>query len=123
MPDMTPRANAVADVASKNSIKRGSHNTVTLSSQRETGMPQESPAELGISADPLQPGVGSRRRFFDGVRAEVGQLAGLQVPPDQLDGVEVVRIARQLLHDQPSTLGGDPGPSSPWSGVRAARPR
>jgi len=55
-------------------------------------MPQESPAELGISADPLQPGVGSRRRFVDRVRAEVGQLAGLQVPPDQLYGVEVVRI-------------------------------
>ncbi len=52
-------------------------------------MPEEGEAELGITTDPLEPGLGRLAGLVDGVGAEVGELARLEVAPDQLDGVEV----------------------------------
>ena len=52
-------------------------------------MVQKSPAQLGIFTDPPQPGVGGSSCFVQGGGAEVGQFSTFQVPPEELDGVEV----------------------------------
>jgi hypothetical protein len=39
------------------------------------------------SGAPVEPDVGEMGGFLDGVRAEVGELAGLEIAPDELDRV------------------------------------
>jgi len=65
--------------------------------------------EVGVGADAAQAVVGGLFDLFDGVRAEVGQFAGLEVAPDALDGVELVRVAGEALKAQPGALLGDSG--------------
>jgi len=63
-------------------------------------VPEEGQAELGIATDPLEPGIGVKRSLLDGVRAEVGQFPGLEVAPDHLDRVQVVRVGGQPFDDE-----------------------
>src|SRR5579875_2858198 len=71
-------------------------------------MAQEVEAQLAIGTDAVQAGLGRFPRFFNGVGAQVGQLDALHVAPDQLYGVEVVGVARELLDQEPA-LGCQPG--------------
>ena len=58
----------------------------------------------GLVADAAEPLVDNLLRFADGVQAEVGQLAALQVSPDLLDRVEVGGVSREPFDDQPFSL-------------------
>ncbi len=71
-------------------------------------MLQEGEWEIRIISDAIESVVGKDCGFFNGVRAQVGQLACLEVAPDHLDRVEVVPVGGKLFDDQPVTLLGDP---------------
>ena len=58
-------------------------------------MPEEGEAQIGIGPDALEPLVGVDGSLLDGVGAQVGEFARLEVAPDQLDGVEIVPVARK----------------------------
>jgi hypothetical protein len=58
---------------------------------------EEGEAEVSVRADALEPVLGVGGSFFDGVGAQVGELALLQVAPDELDRVEVVGVAGEAL--------------------------
>lgn len=53
-------------------------------------MSQESPAQVGVFADPAQPGVGGNCGLTDGIGAEVGEFAGFQVAPDEAEAALVL---------------------------------
>ena len=71
-------------------------------------MTEEGEAEFGLAADPAQALVGCPGGLVDRVGAEVGELFGLQVPPNLLDGVEVMAVGGELFDHQPAALGSEP---------------
>src|SRR6266849_7866986 len=73
----------------------------------QTGVTEKSEAQRSVTADAIQTVFGQIGNFFDCVRAQVCELAGLDVAPDLLGRVEVRRVAWQCLDAQPIALAGD----------------
>ena len=67
-------------------------------------MTKEGETQPGLAADPAQPFVDDLGCFGDGVGAQVGQLAALEIAPDLFDRVEVIGVGRKPLDDQPMSL-------------------
>ena len=72
-------------------------------------MPEEGEAEISIGPDAVEPFFGVDGSLLDGVGAQVGQFARLEVAPHQFDRVEVVPVGGEPLDDKPAALIGDPG--------------
>ena len=69
-------------------------------------------AEFRVSADPLETDIGAEGCLADGVGAEVGELAGLEVPPHRLDRVEIMAVGGQSFDNEPVSLGPQPSLST-----------
>ena len=67
-------------------------------------MTKEGETQPGLAADPAQPFVDDLGCFGDGVGAQVGQLAALEIAPDLFDRVEVIGVGREPFDHQPMTL-------------------
>jgi len=65
---------------------------------------EESEGQRGLVADAAQPLVHDYFGVVDGVRAEVGQLATLQVAPDLFDRIEVGGVGGKSFDHQPRPL-------------------
>jgi len=71
-------------------------------------VPQEGEAQIGVGPDALEPVVCVDGGLVDGVRAQVGELARLQVGPDELHRVQLVPVSGELFDHEPAALLGDP---------------
>ncbi len=72
-------------------------------------MTEEGEAHIGVAPDAVESLVGVTGSVFDGVGAQVGQLARFEVAPDQFDGVEVMSVGGERFDNQPVALSSDPG--------------
>jgi len=58
---------------------------------------EECEGQSGLAADATEPLVDDLLGLADGVRAEVGELAALQVAPYLFDRIEVAAVVREVL--------------------------
>ena len=70
-------------------------------------MLEEGPRQGGAPADPCHAGPHGGRHFTEIVGTQVGELLPFDIPPEDLDGIEVRRIARQPFNRQPAPLAGE----------------
>ena len=85
-------------------------------------MAEEGEGQSGLATDPAEALVDDLLGLADGVEAQVGEFASLEIAPHLLDRVEVGGIAREPLDDQPPPLLPEEGLHGPTAMGRRSVP-
>jgi hypothetical protein len=68
---------------------------------------EEGPRQCGVPTNAGHAGPQGGRYVAEIIGTQVGEFPPFDVPPEDLDGIEVGRIAGQSFHRQPAPLAGD----------------
>ena len=79
-------------------------NVLTPMAELQARVAQEAERELRMAVDTGAPATKRDAQGIEVLRADIRQFAALQGAPDQFDGIQLRRIARQPLDREPCSL-------------------